>query len=563
MTGNTTPNDFGKWLTYYRNRSISENGKALSQFKLAEAMCDIEGIAVSRNHIYKWENGKSQIQPADRNVLLAIIQVLVQYKGIAALAEANQLINAAGLKDLGRNEIKLVNLTDPVQTFVEETITESSKLPLAEKSPNPYNANSSNIINQTESPKRSIGKSGGGRQPDDPLNFSRGDIFFNHPTEYSNGIETSRFVQEKRASYEPGNLLPHTGLAPSLPSIFVGRGNDLQELKIRLEVTETSQRQNIQVLTAMRGWPGVGKTTTAAALAYEPDVIQKYPDGVLWISLGPKPDILANLIAWCKALGLNDMHRAKNIPQIKASLAAYLRDKRMLLIIDDVWDADDASPFELGGYGCAILATTRLPAIAAKMVASPDQIYLLQVLSDADALELMRKLAPEIVAKHQANIETLIKNLEGLPLALQVAGRLLQTEHSAGFGVEELIGEISIGKRLLNEKVPIGQESLTNATTPSIAALLYKSIDHLDAKTRGYYAQLGVVAPSPARFDLNYLGEIWKVTHPKPIVKCLVDRGLLEYMPQSGLYQMHSLLVMLASSLWYGDEAKRLSTKMD
>lgn len=559
MTGSSTPNDFGKQLSYYRNRTVGENGKALSQFVLAEKMCEIEGITVSRNHIYKWENGKSLIQPADRDVLMVMIQVLVQNGGIQTIDQANRLTNLAGLRNLDAKEIKQVNLIDPVQAYVDAETPKWLGTGTKKSGGGLYAVHPAENETPPLPGKRIMDRSGSGRVPEDPLNFSRGDVFFRRPLQRDLDSGALQEVRENQAAYS----LESTGLAPALPPIFVGREHDLQELKTRLGITNRKEKQNIQVLTAIRGWPGVGKTTTAAALAYEPEVIQKYPDGILWTSLGPKPDVLANLIAWGKALGLNDLHHARNIPQVKASLAAYLRNKRMLLIIDDVWDAADAAPFELGGYDCAILATTRMPAIASKIAVSPEQIYLLQVLSDADALELMRKLAPEIVDKHQEGIETLIKSLEGLPLALQVAGRLLQTEYSAGFSVEELIGEISAGKRLLNEKVPIGQQNLTNATTPSIAALLYKSIDHLDGKTQGYYAQLGVVAPSPAKFDLNYLSEIWKVANPKPIVKCLVDRGLLEYLPQSKLYQMHSLLVMLASSLWYDGEARRLRTQAD
>src|SRR5512142_809744 len=81
--------------------------------------------------------------------------------------------------------------------------------------------------------------------------------------------------------------VPKPGSAPPLPSLVIGRADDLRNLKARLGLMgETS----LQVLTAIRGWPGIGKTTIAAVLAHDPDIATAFPDGVLWTSLGPKPN---------------------------------------------------------------------------------------------------------------------------------------------------------------------------------------------------------------------------------------------------------------------------------
>jgi hypothetical protein len=42
---------------------------------------------------------------------------------------------------------------------------------------------------------------------------------------------------------------------------------------------------------------------------------------------------------------------------------------------------------------------------------------------------------------------------------------------------------------------------------------------------------------------------MWDVEDPRPIVRALVDRGLLEYVQEIQRYQMHALLVMLAKTL--------------
>mgnify|MGYP000844645016 CR=1 FL=1 len=344
---------------------------------------------------------------------------------------------------------------------------------------------------------------------------------------------------------QPVTLRP--GSAPPRPSLMIGRDDDIQALKERLGMTES--RLSVQVLTAIKGWPGVGKTTIASALAHDTEIASRFPDGVLWISLGQEPNILSEMAAWGRALGTEEILKAKSVEEAQALLAGLLRDKRMLLIIDDVWRAEDAVPFKVGGAGCATLITTRLDGVANALAPVAENIYRLKVLKDEDALELLKQLAPSVIGQHPNECLVLVHELEGLPLALQVAGRLLNTEANYGFGVVELIEELRDGAKLLEATAPTDRADLVNETTPTIAALLQKSLDRLDEASRDCYAYLGVFAPKPATFDLEAMKFVWQVEDPKPTIKILVDRGLLEFVPELGRYQMHALLVMLAKSL--------------
>lgn len=336
--------------------------------------------------------------------------------------------------------------------------------------------------------------------------------------------------------------------APPRPSLMIGREDDMKELKSRLGATRDGA-PSLQILTAIKGWPGVGKTTIASALAYDPEVIKSFPDGVLWTSLGEKPDILTEMATWGRALGTEEILKANSIEDAQTILSGLLRNKRILLIIDDVWQTADALPFKVGGIGCATLVTTRLDGIASELAPTADSIYRLQVLKDDDALELLRRLAPTAIQDHPKECLVLVKELEGLPLALQVAGRLLHTEANSGFGVEELIEELRAGAKLLASAAPADRIDLVTQTTPTIAALLQKSIDRLDESTKECYAYLGVFAPQPATFGMDAMKFVWEMDDPKPVIKILVDRGLLEYVPDLDRYWMHALLVMLAKTL--------------
>ena len=335
---------------------------------------------------------------------------------------------------------------------------------------------------------------------------------------------------------------------PPCPTLMIGREDDILSIKERLTKAKESDN-SIHVLTAIKGWPGVGKTTIASAIAYEKDIASVFPDGVLWTSLGQNPNLLSELTTWGRALGMEEISRAKSIKEAHYLLAGLLKNKCMLLIIDDVWRTEDAIPFNLGGVGCATLVTTRLDAVAYALASKVDNIYRLKVLSDEDALELLRQLAPSILDMHKLECIDLVRELEGLPLALQVAGRLLNTEANYGFSVSELIKDLREGAKLLEAIAPADRTNLVAETTPTIAALLNKSLDLLDYTTKERYAYLGVFAPKPATFDEEAMKYVWQVNDPRPTIKILVDRGLLEFIPEIGRYQMHSLLVMLAGTL--------------
>lgn len=340
------------------------------------------------------------------------------------------------------------------------------------------------------------------------------------------------------------------GSSPPLPTLIVGREEALSDLRARLGVSTSGRTPApIQILTALRGWPGIGKTTMAAALAHDPDILRTFPNGVLWTSLGPQPSILSELTAWGRALGTEDLLSAKTSEEASAQLTALLREKRMLLIVDDVWKSEHAIPFKVGGRECAMLITTRANSVARALAPTPNDIYKLPVLTDEKALELLKLLAPSIVAEYPEQSLDLIHQLEGLPLALQVAGRLLNVEANLGFNVTDLIGELREGAKLLEAKAPADRTDLANETTPTVAVLLQRSTDLLDSFTRDCFTYLGAFAPKPATFDLTAMKAVWQMEDPRPIARALVDRGLLEPVPTTGRFQMHAILAMHAKSL--------------
>jgi hypothetical protein len=351
------------------------------------------------------------------------------------------------------------------------------------------------------------------------------------------------------SSYEAlqERLFPHPrGIPPPFPAlIFIGREMAVHDVKGLLGIGNTSSLAPHTVI--VRGWPGVGKTTLVSVLSRDPDVARFFPDGVLWASLDQKPALISILAGWGRALGRDDFLRIPTPEEAARQLSTVLQGKKMLLIVDDIWEAEHGTLFlQSRGSNCGLLFTTRLPKVAESLAQVPEAVYYLDVLSENDALKLMAVLAPTVVGQYRDECRELVRDLERLPLAIHVAARLLRAESKHGWGVTDLVRDIRQGAAVIEAMAP--PDRTEDGRIPTVTALLQKSTNLLDERTRDCFAYLGAFAPKPATFDLEAMKAVWQVMDAKPIVRELVDRGLLEPI-ESGRYQMHALLVAHARSL--------------
>ena len=206
------------------------------------------------------------------------------------------------------------------------------------------------------------------------------------------------FVGRDKVIYEthyhyvdrPDSDIPY--LAPSLPPHHVPREAELAELRALL----LGEERQVAV-TALRGMGGVGKTTLAIALCHDRQVIDAFPDGVLWATLGPQTDILSAQAAWGQALG----HDLSSLPDAEARagrLRSLLNDRCCLLVLDDVWDTAHLPALQVGGSGCATLVTTRERKVAQKVGIAQD----LDVLEPEQAIALLEDWAGEIAENEKA-----------------------------------------------------------------------------------------------------------------------------------------------------------------
>src|SRR5262249_19248896 len=118
------------------------------------------------------------------------------------------------------------------------------------------------------------------------------------------------------------------------------------------------RRREVRLLT-LTGPGGAGKTRLGLQAAAE--LVDDFPNGTFFVALAPvtDPELLLPTIA--QTIGV----RESGVAPIGATIAAYLVDKQLLLVLDNVEQVVDAAPAlsELlaRAPGLRILATSRTP----------------------------------------------------------------------------------------------------------------------------------------------------------------------------------------------------------
>jgi predicted ATPase/class 3 adenylate cyclase len=230
----------------------------------------------------------------------------------------------------------------------------------------------------------------------------------------------SSFPPLKTLDSLPNNL-------PLQPTPLVGREREVGEIAERVHGEEAR-------LLTLTGPGGTGKTRLALQAAA--DLLEEFADGVFFVALATvtNPDLVPSAIA--EPLGVRE---SAEQPLVE-SLEAYLREKELLLILDNFEQVLEAASFvgELLG-ACSrlkVLATSRTPLrlygereYPVPPLALPDPRVLppLEVLTQYEAVRLFveraRAVKPDFSVTNESApaVAEICARLDGLPLAIELA----------------------------------------------------------------------------------------------------------------------------------------------
>ncbi|WP_407522700.1 tetratricopeptide repeat protein [Methylobacterium oryzisoli] len=340
----------------------------------------------------------------------------------------------------------------------------------------------------------------------------------------------------------------HPLLVPPLPSHeLFGRENDIG----RIANIIVSADKSSSVL-ALFGLPGVGKTTLAIQVAHEPRVQAHFSDGILWAGLGQRGEVFSQLTIWAKAVGLTPQETSglRSLQDWAIAIRSRIGARRILIIVDDAWSVVDALGFFVGGPNCVTVVTTRFLSVASGL--SSRQPYHVMELSDMDGFTfLSRFVPPSLLECEQAALRQLATAVGGLPLAIFLMAKRLQSASQAGQlrRLRTSISELKDSEnrlKLVHLPAPTSMTPNINSERgATLATVIGLSANVLTEKARRALSALAIFAPKPNTFSENAaLAAIGSKGTLE--LDALVDSGLLE-VAHSDRYWLHQTVRDYAS----------------
>ncbi|MFO7540684.1 MAG: NB-ARC domain-containing protein [Chloroflexota bacterium] len=338
-----------------------------------------------------------------------------------------------------------------------------------------------------------------------------------------------------------GDQKPPVFLAPpGPPYALVGREAVTTSLKERLFARESQ---------ALVGLPGVGKSALAIALAHDEEVFSRFPDGLLWAALGQDANLASVLDLWATALDISPktMDQSGGIEALSQAIHIAIGLRRMLLIIDDAWNAEAALTFRLGGPNCAHLVTTRLREVAVRFAGS--RSMRVQELREEDSMALLAQVAPHLVKTAPQAARELVQLVGGLPLGLVLLGTFLHIE-SHRHPVDYLPTVLE-RLRQPEERLAISQlsgsldrhPSLPPKRPLSLKTVIEISIQAMDEPSRRALRALSALPTKPGTFSLAEAQSATAVTIEA--LSALLNHNLLAQ-NEAGRYALHPVVADFA-----------------
>ncbi|MFS8099464.1 tetratricopeptide repeat protein [Lentzea alba] len=215
---------------------------------------------------------------------------------------------------------------------------------------------------------------------------------------------------------------PQVRQLPAPPRVLVGRD---PELRLLTEALDRMRERDEVPVAVVEGAAGIGKSSLVLRWAH--DHAGRFPGGQLFADLGGARDVstLVALHGFLRALGVEPAALPQDLGTAAALYRSVLAQRPVLVVLENVVNAEQVLPFVPGTAISALVATSR------SRLTGPDlngvaAIHLGE-LANAEATTLLRAYLGADAERE--SVEVLVERCAGLPLALAIVAARAAEDH--------------------------------------------------------------------------------------------------------------------------------------
>ncbi|MDQ7909439.1 NB-ARC domain-containing protein [Phytohabitans sp. ZYX-F-186] len=273
-------------------------------------------------------------------------------------------------------------------------------------------------------------------------------------------------------------------------------------------------------VVSLEGPGGFGKTTLAMLLCDRPEVAGRFPGGVLWATVGDGTagaGLAAEVGRLCEALSGDRPSTAD--PDLAGQRLGDLLAERepVLMVVDDVWRADQLEPFLHGGAGCRRLVITRNAAVAPP---AAERVHV-EAMTEAEATRVLAAGAAGTAPQTMARLLALTGRW---PVLVGLAAGAIEAYQADGATAEA--AAVWVADQLARHGPTAVDVDDAGSRERAVAATLGTSLRLLSDVERECYADLAVLPPR-AVADEEALALLWSGRDVTGAQVALVHRKLV------------------------------------
>ncbi|KAL3740425.1 hypothetical protein ACJRO7_021672 [Eucalyptus globulus] len=326
---------------------------------------------------------------------------------------------------------------------------------------------------------------------------------------------------------------------------------DVDKQKI-IEILMRPDHKNLSVVPIV-GIGGMGKTALAKSICTDDGVKAQF-ELLLWVCVPEDFDLektIERIIKDANSQSLSNL----DIQTLQTILRNTIKDKKFLLVLDDVWSNDRSRWEELksllieGAHGSKIIVTTRSSEVASMMGTHPT--HNLKGLSHEDSMTLLKKWAFDQKEKQPCPDlldigNDIVKKCQGVPLLVKTMGSLLYTKDEEWYWAH--IRDSEIWKLVEQKKDVLPVLKLRYDHLPfhlkrcfaTLSLFPRGEVFHGDLLIM-LWISLGLISSSTKKLELEDVGVDY--------IKALWKRSLIQEVEESEsvlMFEMHDLVHSLA-----------------